>query len=212
MYKEIGLLGDNSNILLVVAMLAVAYLIGNISPAILIGRAHGIDIKKEGSGNAGTTNVLRTLGGKAAAATLVIDILKGTFAVFLGGMLLGKAVAGYCVAAVVCGHIWPMAFSFKGGKGVATVFGALMGYNPVLGLMALGTVAVGVLVSQRMSFGSVMGAALFPVIAYFKDPEFLPMGTVLALIIIVKHRSNIVRLIKGEEPKLGQKKKEKTGE
>lgn len=189
-------------------VIIVAYLIGNISPAILLGRAKGIDIKKEGSGNAGTTNVLRVLGKKYAVATLIIDILKGTVAVLLGRWICGDAVASWCVAAVFAGHVWPVVFNFKGGKGVATAFGALVGYNPVIGFTALGIVALGVLISRRMSFGSVLGAATFPAVAYYFDPEFLVMGTVLAVLIIIKHRANIVRLVKGQEPKLGEKKKE----
>lgn len=189
-------------------VIIVAYLIGNISPAILLGRAKGIDIKKEGSGNAGTTNVLRVLGKKYAVATLIIDILKGTVAVLFGRWICGDAVASWCVAAVFAGHVWPIVFNFKGGKGVATAFGALVGYNPVIGFTALGIVALGVLISRRMSFGSVLGAATFPAVAYYFDPEFLVMGTVLAVLIIIKHRANIVRLVKGQEPKLGEKKKE----
>ena len=212
MYNVTGLFGNAQTCLIgAIIMVVVAYLMGNISPAILLGRAHGIDIKKEGSGNAGTTNVLRVLGKKAAVITLVIDILKGTIAVVLGGLLFGEVVASICVAAVLAGHVWPVFFGFKGGKGVATAFGALMGLQPLMGLTALLIVAIGVLISRRMSFGSLLGAITFPAVAYYFNPEFLPMGIILAVVIIVKHRSNIVRLIKGEEPKIGQKKKEDNG-
>ncbi|MEG0157216.1 MAG: glycerol-3-phosphate 1-O-acyltransferase PlsY [Anaerovoracaceae bacterium] len=206
MYNFEGFIGDGNSIWIAVIAAVVAYFIGNISPAILIGKAHGIDIKKEGSGNAGTTNVLRVLGKKAAVATLVIDVLKGTLAVVLGGLLLGQQVAMICVIAVFCGHVWPALFGFKGGKGVATAFGALMGLNPCLGLACLGVVAVGVLVSRRMSVGSILGALTFPILAYFLEPDFILLGSVLALIILVKHRGNIGRLVRGEEPKMGAKK------
>ena len=166
MYNVTGILGNSSNALIgCIIMVIVAYFIGNISPAILIGRAKGIDIKKEGSGNAGTTNVLRVLGKKAAIATLIIDILKGTIAVVLGGVLFGEAIASLCVAAVFAGHVWPAVFGFKGGKGVATAFGALMGLNPAMGLTALLIVAIGVILSRRMSVGSILGAATFPIVA-----------------------------------------------
>ena len=207
MYNEIGIIGEGSIIYVVMTVLA-AYFLGNISPAILIGRAKGVDIKKEGSGNAGTTNVLRVLGKKAAVATLLIDVLKGTFAVILGGILMGEQVAFYCVAAVFCGHVWPIFFGFKGGKGVATAFGALMGLDYRIGLTALAVVIVGVLISKRMSFGSILGAVTFPVIAWYFNPDFIYIGTVMAVLIIIKHRANLGRLIRGEEPKIGHKKKE----
>ena len=99
-------------------MVVIAYLIGNISPATLIGRFYGIDIKKAGSGNAGTTNVLRVLGTKAAACTLVIDILKGLVAVTIAQGRFNNLGAMLAFAAVVIGHIYPVIFKFKGGKGV----------------------------------------------------------------------------------------------
>lgn len=196
----------SSPIWLMVLLVVIAYLIGNISPSILLAKAKGIDIKKEGSGNAGTTNALRVMGKKAGIITLVIDILKGVAAVVLGGLLAGQDVAMLCVVAVFCGHVWPAFYKFKGGKGVATAFGALMGLNPLVGLSALGVVAIGVLISRRMSVGSVLGALSFPVITYFLEPDFIILGSVMAVLILIKHRANIVRLFKGEEPKISFKK------
>ncbi len=208
MYSISGIFGSSGFGIASVIMVVVAYFIGNISPAILIGRAKGIDIKKEGSGNAGTTNVLRVLGKRAAIATLVIDVLKGTIAVVLGGIFFGEYIASICVIAVFAGHVWPVLFKFKGGKGVATAFGALAGFNPAMGFTALGIVALGVVLSKRMSFGSVLGAITFPIVAYLYSPTFLLMGTGVAILIIIKHIENIKRLIKGKEPKIGEKKKE----
>lgn len=193
---------------------AVSYLIGNISPAILIGRAYGIDIKKEGSGNAGTTNVLRVLGKKAAAMTLVIDIGKGVLAVLIGRFActavssadLRLEFAIVCAIAVFCGHIWPIFFKFKGGKGVATAFGALVTVSPALGFSLLGVVIVVVIITKRVSAGSVCGALSAPFMAYVFVPDIIGGITVMALIVLVKHRQNIKRLIKGEEPKLSFKK------
>lgn len=189
----------------------IAYLIGNISPSILLAKAKGIDIRKEGSGNAGTTNALRVMGKKAGAITLIVDVLKGTAAVLLGLLLAGHVGAMWCVVAVFCGHVWPVLFGFRGGKGVATAFGALMGLNPLMGLVTLGVVVIGVLVTRRMSVGSILGAACFPVISYFMQPEFVWYGVVLAVIILVKHRANIVRLFKGQEPVMSifEKKKDR---
>ena len=189
----------SSSVTLIISIV-IAYLIGCISPSIMLAKARGIDIKKEGSGNAGTTNALRVLGKKAGIITLVIDILKGVVAVTLGNLIGGPTAGMFAAVAVFCGHVWPAFYKFKGGKGVAAVFGALLGINVLLGLACLGVVAVGLLVSKRMSVGSISGAALFPVLAYFIEPDFIIPGSISAVAIIVKHKANIVRLIHGEEP------------
>lgn len=191
---------NGGSVWILIAVGLAAYFIGNISPSILMARARGIDIKKEGSGNAGTTNALRVMGKKAGLITLIVDVLKGTLAVMIGGLFAGDVGAMICVITVFCGHIWPVFFGFKGGKGVATAFGALLGLNPIMALTVLGVVVIAVLVSKRMSVGSILGAASFPFIAYFMERDFVAFGTVLALIVIIKHRANIVRICKGEEP------------
>lgn len=201
-------------IIISIITVIVSYFMGNISPAILIGRLHGIDIKKEGSGNAGTTNVLRVLGKKAAVATLLIDIFKGVFAVLLGKLIgayflepeLAPYMAMACGLAVFCGHIWPVVFGFKGGKGVATAFGVLMAVSPFLGLAELGIVIVTVVLSRMVSLGSVTAAIAFPFIANYYDPRYLGWGLILALIVLYKHNANISRLVKGEESKISFKK------
>ncbi len=201
-------------IIICILTVIVSYFMGNISPAILIARLHGIDIKKEGSGNAGTTNVLRVLGKKAAVATLLIDIFKGVFAVLLGKLaafyFLKPEVAPYlamaCGLAVFCGHIWPIAFGFKGGKGVATAFGVLMAVSPFLGLVELGIVILVVVVSRMVSMGSVAAAVAFPFVANYYDPRYLGWGLLMALIVLYKHNTNITRLVKGEESKISFKK------
>ncbi len=196
-----------------IILVAIAYLIGNISPSIILGKIAGVDIKKEGSGNAGTTNALRVLGKKAAVITLLIDIGKGVLAVLLGMNFGSYTIGTVCAVAVFCGHIWPCLYNFKGGKGVATAFGAIMAVNWQLGLIALAIVAVGLLVSKRMSVGSILGAGTFPLVCWFIEPGFIYVGSVMALIIIVKHRANIGRLIRGEEPKMfGNKKKDESNE
>ncbi len=189
----------------IVIPILIAYYIGNISPSIILGKIHGIDIKKEGSGNAGTTNALRVLGKKAALITLVIDISKGAVAVLLGANIGGASVGYLCALAVFCGHIWPCLYHFKGGKGVATAFGALLAVNWMLGILALIIVAIGLAVTRKMSVGSLLGAVTFPAVCWFVEPDFILVGAVMALIIIVKHRANIMRLIKGEEPNMSFK-------
>lgn len=196
-------------IVLSILFVVLAYFIGNISPSTMLARARGLDIKKEGSGNAGTTNALRVMGAKAGVITLVVDILKGVIAVLLPQLIVGETCAMLCAVAVILGHVWPVIYKFKGGKGVATTFGAIVAINPLLGLATLAVVAVTVLISKRMSAGSVMGALLFPILSFFLEPGFYLHGLVLAAIVIIKHRSNIDRLIRGEEPKLGFLDKDK---
>lgn len=191
----------------IVLAIVIAYFLGNISPSTLIGRARGIDIKKEGSGNAGTTNALRVLGKKAAAVTLVIDIGKGFLAVEIGFLLAGSEAAMYCALAAFIGHIWPVLFRFKGGKGVAVAFGAILGVNWQLALLALAIVAAAVLITRMVSMGSVIVAITFPALAWFMEPDFFWIGCVMAVIMLYAHRSNIGRIIRGEENKLSFKKK-----
>lgn len=216
------------NILVLIIVGVIGYFIGNISPAILIGKAHGIDIKKEGSGNAGTTNVLRVLGKKAAIGTLIIDIGKGVLAVMLGrligyiyasGMLdltderdISYIMLSCAMLAGLCafiGHIWPMAFGFKGGKGVATAFGVLVAINPLLGLSCLVVVALVVLASKMVSLGSICGAIALPLLSMMFEPDFFWTGILMAIIVIIKHRPNISRIVRGEESKLFKGKKNK---
>ncbi|MBR5315553.1 MAG: glycerol-3-phosphate 1-O-acyltransferase PlsY [Firmicutes bacterium] len=193
--------------LLFVGAIVIAYFLGNISPSILLGRAMGIDIKKEGSGNAGTTNALRVLGKKAAIITLVVDIGKGVLAVLIGNAMAGPEAATYCALAAFAGHIWPAMFHFKGGKGVAVAFGGIVAINWQLGLICLAIVAVIVLLTRMVSAGSVSVAIVFPVLAYFMEPDFLYAGIAMAALLVYKHKGNIQRLLKGEENKLSFKKK-----
>lgn len=195
-----------------VILLLIAYMLGNISPSTILAKAKGIDIKKAGSGNAGTTNALRVLGAKAAVITLVIDIGKGFIAVFLAGMFLYPMQVSFCTLAVFLGHVWPLLLKFKGGKGVATAFGALLALNWQLALICLGIVVIVVLVTRMVSLGSVTAAIAFPFLAYFMEKEFLPAGICMALILIFKHRANIARILSGNESKLSFKKKENKGE
>lgn len=188
--------------------IVISYFLGNISPSILIGRAMGIDIRKEGSGNAGTTNALRVLGKKVAVAVLAVDILKGVAAVILGRYIGGQEVALYCGLAVFAGHIWPVAFGFRGGKGIATGFGAALALEPMLGLLELAVAAILFVTTKRVSVGSLVAGVLFPFAAYCFDHRYLPVATVMAAIVLFKHRLNIKRLIKGEEPKVSFKKQE----
>ena len=168
-------------IALLAALCLAAYFIGNISPSTILAKRQGLNIKEEGSGNAGTTNALRVMGKKAGAITMVVDILKG-------------------LAAALLGHIWPVIYRFKGGKGVATVFGAILAINPLMALICLIVVAIFVFATKRMSVGSIAGGIFLPAISLVMEPLFFPEALVIGVIVVLKHRANIVRLIHGEEP------------
>lgn len=195
-----GTIPAGAYIAILTAVVLAAYFIGNISPSTIIAKANGIDIKSEGSGNAGTTNALRVLGKKAGAITLVVDAMKGTLAVLIGGLFGGCIGEVLCAVAVFIGHVWPVIYRFRGGKGVATVFGAALGLNPLLALSVLAVVAAVVFATKRMSAGSIAGAISFPFLALWLEPFFFWPGLVIALLVIYNHRANIIRLCKGEEP------------
>lgn len=187
-------------IILIAVLCLVAYFIGSISPSTIMARRQGIDIKKEGSGNAGTTNALRVMGKKAGAITCIVDILKGVVAVLIGLLFAGDMGASACALFAYLGHVWPIMYGFKGGKGVATAFGATLAACPPVALISLGIVAICVFISKRMSVGSIIGAACFPILAFFLKPTYTIVALVIGVIIIVKHRANIGRLIRNEEP------------
>lgn len=192
---------------LICVVMICAYLLGNISPATIIAKAAGINIKKEGSGNAGTTNVLRTVGKKAALITLVIDVGKGYLAVLLAGVFLPWNIAVISAVFVFAGHVWPVFLKFQGGKGVATAFGAIIAVNWIMALICLAIVVIIVLITRMVSLGAISAAVCFPFLSFFMEPYFCLVGSLMALILIYKHKENIKRLIKGEENKISFGKK-----
>ncbi len=185
---------------------SIAYLLGNISPSTILAKMAGKDIRKEGSGNAGTTNALRVLGKKAALITLVIDIGKGVAAILIGRAIGGPEAAMICGPAVFIGHVWPVLLKFHGGKGVATAFGVLIAINWQLALICLAVVIGVVLVTKMVSLGSVTAAICFVILAHFMEPDFFWPGLVMAAILVFKHRANIGRIMRGEENKISFKK------
>ena len=190
-----------------VILIIASYTIGNISPSTILARSRGIDIKAAGSGNAGTTNALRVLGPKAALITLIVDIGKGFLPVSVAMKLLGLPWAGLCALAVFAGHVWPVFLRFRGGKGVAAAFGAILAIDWRIALICLAAAAVIVLVSRMVSLGSVSAAALFPVLCFFMNEKMLISGIIMAVILIFKHKSNIARIAEGKENRLNFKKK-----
>lgn len=196
----------------------VAYLIGSVNSSILISRiVSGKDIRESGSGNAGATNMLRTMGKKYAVITLVIDILKGVVAVLIaklaakyGGIEWGVYAAG----ALVCiGHCYPVFFGFKGGKGVATGLGVLLMWDWQTALIVLVIAILLMAITRYVSLGSITAAVIFAVIEIIKLKGSVAESIcviVVAALLIWKHRANIDRLIHGKENKLGSKKEVKS--
>jgi glycerol-3-phosphate acyltransferase PlsY len=187
--------------------LLVAYLIGAIPVGFLVARAFGLgDIRGHGSGTIGTTNVLRTLGRGAAAVTLLGDIAKGAAAVWLGG-LAADGLAAPCAVAAVVGNCWPIFLGFRGGKGVATGFGALVGLVP-MAVAPAALVWVAITASFRyVSLASVMAALCVPLGALLLSYPWPSVGAALAVagIIVARHRENIDRLLAGHERRLGER-------
>lgn len=185
----------------------VSYFIGNISPASIIGRIYNIDIRKEGSGNPGTTNVLRTLGAKAALMTFLIDILKGVLPVIIAKLYGNEMLEYICGTAVFFGHIWPIFYRFRGGKGIATGFGVILAIDYRCGLICMACAVLGALITKRMSCGSIMAGIALPVMFFVFHRAYIIWAICVCLIVIWKHKANIKRLIAGTEPEIGFLKK-----
>jgi len=188
-----------------------SYLIGAIPMAIIVGRVvGGIDIRTAGSGNAGATNVYRLFGMKPYLVVLAFDMFKGWAAVALvapmgAGVMTGERTAIYCGVAAVAGHVWTVFAGFRGGKGVATAGGAMMGLAPLVAVAAVGVYLAVTLATQYVALGSMAAAACSPLLVYLLVPaapaELYLLCLGLAAFIIFTHRVNIRRLLAGEERK-----------
>ncbi|HOJ09914.1 MAG TPA: glycerol-3-phosphate 1-O-acyltransferase PlsY [Clostridiales bacterium] len=196
-----------SNILYYFLAAICGYLLGSINNSLVVGKFYGVDVRKHGSGNAGTTNTLRTLGGKAALLVLVGDILKAIIACFIGSFLGGLTSVMIGGAFAIIGHNWPLYFGFKGGKGVLTAISVIFYIDWILAVIVLGAFIVVVAITRYVSLGSVIGAAILPVLAiiFRRDMEFIIFTVALAALVIIKHMPNIKRLLNGTESKLGKK-------
>ncbi|MGE5474110.1 MAG: glycerol-3-phosphate 1-O-acyltransferase PlsY [Ignavibacteriales bacterium] len=187
------------------------YLIGSINSAIIVGKLlKNVDIRTMGSGNAGATNVLRTLGKGPAALVLIGDILKGVIAVLLGRLIFGNdtgAILGGFFAVV--GHNWPIYFNFKGGKGILTSLAVIMMLTPMIGLVVSLFAILIIALTRYVSLGSVLGAILYPIIIIvmeWNNPTLIVFAIALSLLAVFRHRGNIKRLKDGTERKIGEKK------
>jgi len=193
---------------LVILSGVVGYLLGSINSSIIVGRLYKIDIRQYGSGNAGMTNTLRTLGKKAAFFVLIGDILKGILSYLIGLALAGNTGAMLAGTCAILGHNWPIYFGFKGGKGALTSIAVLFMMNAEIAAIILITFVIVVALTRYVSLGSIIGAALFPVlaIAFRQNAGFVIFAFLICLIVIFRHRSNISRIMNGTESKLDFRK------
>jgi glycerol-3-phosphate acyltransferase PlsY len=192
-------------ILLIIA----AYLVGSVSAAIIVCKLMSLpDPRTIGSGNPGATNVLRVGGKKAAAITLFADMLKGLLPVLVAPLLqVSELVLALVGFAAFLGHLFPVFFGFKGGKGVATMLGVLFGFHWAVGLATAGTWLLVAKVFKISSLSALIATALAPVYIYLIIGTSEPLiisTSVMTLILFWRHRSNISRLLKGEEGKVGK--------
>jgi acyl phosphate:glycerol-3-phosphate acyltransferase len=199
----------------------IGYLLGSIPTAVWVGKAwHGIDVREHGSKNAGATNTFRVLGKKPGIVVLTIDILKGVLAVlspFLIAFLSKGSTASsidhlQIVAAIfaVLGHMFPIFAGFKGGKGVATSLGIIIGIQPIAAAFCIVAFLIVFISFNFVSLGAIVASLIFPVIVVMRHPESTEMHVfsfILAGLVILAHRKNIKRLIKGEESKMNLFKK-----
>lgn len=201
----------------------IAYLIGSINFSVIISkRMAGFDVREKGSGNAGTTNMLRSVGVKAAVITLLCDILKGVVVILIA-ILIGNIVDGLDDALlaqlagifVIVGHTFPIFFGFKGGKGIATSLGVLLMINWQIGLICLVFALVLMVITRMVSVGSIAAAILFPVLVIFigqnyivpvNNWSYLIFSIIIAVLVLFNHRENLKRIFTGKENKISFKK------
>lgn len=216
---------EQAFILMMAVSVVIGYLLGSINFGVVVSKGlYHEDVRTKGSGNAGTTNILRTYGKKAAALTLAGDMAKGAVAVWLChwgvAVLTGADVngvyAGYLAAiGAVCGHLWPIWFGFKGGKGIAVAAGAILASEPVV-LVALLVVFFAIALTTRIvSLASVTVAILYPILtllwSWYTQRSLLFTGVctvLMAALVVWMHRANIQRLLNGTEYRFGEKKKD----
>jgi glycerol-3-phosphate acyltransferase PlsY len=189
-----------------VAMIGLAYLLGSIPTGFIVGTWAGVDVRKHGSGNVGATNVARVLGKRQGVYTLIADAAKGFVPAFIAvRMEFPTAVTALIGIAAFMGHLFPVFLKFKGGKGVATAFGLFTALAPVATLTLVALFAAVMAASRRVSLSSMIAAAGAPLIFWWFSyhPAVVATGALLAAMILVRHRSNIQRLLAGTEPKFG---------
>jgi len=192
-------------------MVILAYLAGSLSSAMIIARIYQLpDPRTNGSGNPGATNILRIGGAGPAVLVLIGDVLKGTIVVWCSYFIgLDPLSLGLVAVAACLGHIFPVFFEFKGGKGVATAFGAMLPIGLDLTGLLLASWLAMVLITGYSSVAALIVSLLAPVLTYLIKPEYTAAVTMLCLLILVRHQPNMARLLKGQESKIWKKFKKK---
>ena len=185
---------------------AISYLLGSIPNGLILGKTiWGVDLRQHGSKNIGATNAWRTIGKAGGISIFALDFLKGAISAYLGLHLGGSELAGIiCGLLAIAGHSWSIFLSFKGGKGVATGLGVIAALMPTVTLIVFAVWFAIVYFTGYVSLGSIIGAALVPILALFfgLHTEFLVLGLIAAVFIIYRHKSNIERLLNGTESKI----------
>lgn len=188
------------------ALIVIAYLLGSICSAVVVCKIFNLsDPRTEGSNNPGATNVLRLHGKKYAAMVLIADMLKGTIAVIIGHLFDAPApILGWIGFAAVFGHVFPVYFKFKGGKGVATALGVYFGIHLLLGLLCLGVWLITAKVKKFSSLASLVTMIIAPIaaVSITRSGELMIPLLAISFLVIIKHRTNIERLIQGKESTL----------
>lgn len=185
---------------------AISYLLGSIPNGLILGKAvWGVDLRQHGSKNIGATNAWRTIGKAGGISIFALDFLKGAVSAYLGLYLGGSELAGVlCGILAIAGHSWSVFLAFKGGKGVATGLGVIAALMPMVTLIVFAVWFAIVYFTGYVSLGSIIGAALVPILTLFfgLHTEFLILGLIAAVFIIYRHKSNIERLLNGTESKI----------
>lgn len=203
-----------------IGALLIGYLLGGVQSAILVGRFKGIDIRSQGSGNAGTTNTIRVLGKKAGALVLVIDVLKAIIAIALSKLIFGGShqdtlilIALYAGIGAILGHSYPLFFGFKGGKGIATTAGTLIGVDFKMFLVAAAIFLICFFITRIVSISSLLLTASIPIMIIISNAgkgsigiEAMILGFMITAFTFYRHKANIIRLMNGTESKLVSKK------
>jgi glycerol-3-phosphate acyltransferase PlsY len=192
---------------LTILMFASAYLLGSISSAILVCQLFKLgDPREQGSGNPGATNVFRIGGKFPAALVLVFDVLKGTVPVWVSYYLGLEPVYLAFVAVMAClGHMFPLFFGFVGGKAVATAFGAILPLGLDLAALLIVTWGIIVRLTSYSSLAAIIAVSLAPIFTLILKPEYALPVSILSLLIILRHKDNIIRLVRGQERKISEK-------
>lgn len=183
------------------ALISLAYLLGSVPTALLVCNSMGIaDPRQQGSGNPGATNVLRIGNRKAAILTLIGDVGKGALAVGLAILAQqSEGIIGLCALAAILGHLFPMFGAYRGGKGIATLFGCMAVLSWPIMLLQLGIWLSVALTTRISSLASITMALITPVLAWLMAPDLLSPLSLIALLLLARHRVNFIRLYRGEE-------------